>query len=62
MWSSIGVGVFSQFWLRRRLSNIYNKYSHLIGAALDGGPYIIIFILSFAVFGSVPNVDAEAGT
>lgn len=52
IWSSIAVGVFSQFWLRRRLPKIYNKYNYLIGAALDGGSQIVIFILSFAVFGA----------
>ncbi|KAM6516931.1 hypothetical protein FSOLCH5_007880 [Fusarium solani] len=52
IWSSIAVGVFSQVYLRRRLPNIYNKYNYLIGAALDGGSQIIIFILSFAVFGA----------
>ncbi|KAH8692825.1 peptide transporter MTD1 [Talaromyces proteolyticus] len=50
--SSIAVGVFSQVWLRRRLPSIYNKYNYLIGAALDGGSQIMIFILSFAVFGA----------
>ncbi|KAF9873385.1 peptide transporter mtd1 [Colletotrichum karsti] len=52
IWSSIAVGVFSQFWLRRRLPRIYNKYNYLIGAALDGGSQVVIFILSFAVFGA----------
>lgn len=52
VWSSIAVGVFSQFWLRRRVPEIYNKYNYLIGAALDGGSQIVVFILSFAVFGA----------
>ncbi|KAL5340174.1 OPT oligopeptide transporter protein-domain-containing protein [Aspergillus crustosus] len=52
VWSSIAVGVFSQFWLRRRMPGIYNKYNYLIGAALDGGSQLIIFILSFAVLGA----------
>ena len=52
IWSSIAVGVFSQVWLRRRMPNIYNKYNYLIGAALDGGAQIVIFILSFAVYGA----------
>ncbi|PIG86197.1 OPT peptide transporter Mtd1 [Aspergillus arachidicola] len=52
IWSSIVVGLFSQFWLRRRLPEIYNKYNYLIGAAMDGGSQIIIFILSFAVLGA----------
>ncbi|KAL4916766.1 OPT oligopeptide transporter protein-domain-containing protein [Aspergillus aurantiobrunneus] len=52
VWSSIAVGVFSQFWLRRRMPKIYNEYNYLIGAALDGGSQLIIFILSFAVLGA----------
>ncbi|KAI1097469.1 putative OPT peptide transporter Mtd1 [Jackrogersella minutella] len=52
MWSSIAVGVFSQLWLRRRMPGIYNKYNYLIGAGLDGGSQLVIFILSFAVFGA----------
>lgn len=52
MWSSIAVGVFSQIWLRKRMPNIYNKYNYLIGAALDGGSQIVVFVLSFAVFGA----------
>ncbi|KAJ5986607.1 OPT peptide transporter Mtd1 [Penicillium sp. IBT 35674x] len=52
VWSSIAVGVFSQFYLRRRLPQIYNKYNYLIGAAMDGGSQIVIFVLSFAVLGA----------
>lgn len=52
IWSSIAVGLFSQIWLRRRLPRVYNKYNFLIGAALDGGSQIVIFVLSFAVFGA----------
>lgn len=50
--STIVVGVFSQFWLRRRMPRIYNKYNYLVGAALDGGSQIVVFVLSFAVFGA----------
>ncbi|KAF2663875.1 OPT peptide transporter Mtd1 [Microthyrium microscopicum] len=52
IWSSIIVGVFSQLYLRRRLPRIYNEYNYLIGAALDGGAQIVVFILSFAVLGA----------
>ena len=52
IWSSIAVGIFSQFWLRKRVPKVYNKYNYLIGAALDGGSQIVIFVLSFAVFGA----------
>ena len=52
VWSSIAVGIFSQCYLRRRLPRTFGKYNYLIGAALDGGSQIVIFILSFAVFGA----------
>ncbi|KXT10608.1 hypothetical protein AC579_7524 [Pseudocercospora musae] len=50
IWSSIAiqVGVFLQVWLRRH-PNICNKYNYLIGATLDGGSQLVIFLLSFAV-------------
>ncbi|KAF7558226.1 hypothetical protein G7Z17_g96 [Cylindrodendrum hubeiense] len=62
IWSSIAVGVFSQFWLRRRLPRIYNNYNYLIGAALDGGSQIVIFILSFAVFGAIVEMAPKSLT
>jgi OPT family oligopeptide transporter len=52
IWSSIAVGVFSQVWLRRRRPRLYNNYNYLIGAALDGGSQVVVFVLSFAVFGA----------
>ncbi|KAK4560737.1 hypothetical protein LTR86_005316 [Recurvomyces mirabilis] len=55
IWSTIAVGVVSQIYLRKRLPGIYNKYNYLIGAALDGGSQIIIFVLSFAVYGASGN-------
>ncbi|CAK3789992.1 peptide transporter MTD1 [Lecanosticta acicola] len=52
IWSTIAVGFFSQVYLRKRFPEIFNKYNYLIGAALDGGVQLVIFILSFAVFGA----------
>jgi hypothetical protein len=50
--SSILVGLVSQFWLRRYHSGWYRKYTYILGGALDGGAQVMIFILSFAVFGA----------
>jgi hypothetical protein len=50
--SSILVGVASQLWLRRYHPGWYRKYNYILGGALDGGAQIMIFILSFAVFGA----------
>jgi hypothetical protein len=46
------IGFGSQWYLRRYYPNIFIKYNYLVSAALDGGTSIIIFILSFAIFGA----------
>ncbi|KAH9002452.1 oligopeptide transporter [Lactarius hatsudake] len=50
--SIIIVGVVSQLWLRRYHPGWYRKYNYILGGALDGGAQVMIFILSFAVFGA----------
>ncbi|KAG6328511.1 hypothetical protein ID866_10578 [Astraeus odoratus] len=50
--SSIIVGIVSQFWLRNYHPSWFRKYNYILGGALDGGAQIMIFILSFAVFGA----------
>ncbi|KAL0960200.1 hypothetical protein HGRIS_011834 [Hohenbuehelia grisea] len=50
--SSIIVGLVSQLWLRRYHPGWYRKYNYILGGALDGGAQVMIFILSFAVFGA----------
>ncbi|KAI0923949.1 hypothetical protein AcV5_009341 [Taiwanofungus camphoratus] len=50
--SSIIVGLVSQLWLRRYHPAFYKKYNLILGGALDGGAQVMIFILSFAVFGA----------
>ncbi|RDB27799.1 Oligopeptide transporter 6 [Hypsizygus marmoreus] len=50
--SSIIVGLVSQLWLRRYHPGWYKKYNYILGGALDGGAQVMIFILSFAVFGA----------
>ncbi|KAH9998274.1 oligopeptide transporter [Russula vinacea] len=50
--SSILVGLTSQLWLRRYHPGWYRKYNYILGGALDGGAQVMIFILSFAVFGA----------
>jgi len=52
MTSSILVGLASQFWLRRYHPGWYRKYNYILGGALDGGAQVMIFMLSFAVFGA----------
>lgn len=50
--SSIIVGLVSQFWLRKYHPGWFRKYNYVLGGALDGGAQVMIFILSFAVFGA----------
>ncbi|KAK0192884.1 peptide transporter MTD1 [Armillaria mellea] len=54
--SCIIVGLVSQLWLRRYHPVWYRKYNYILGGALDGGAQVMIFILSFAVFGA-SNVE-----
>ncbi|TFK37910.1 OPT oligopeptide transporter protein-domain-containing protein [Crucibulum laeve] len=54
-WSCVAIGFASQWWLRTRRSGWFIKYNYLLSAALDGGSQIILFILSFAVFGASGN-------
>ncbi|KAF8182028.1 OPT oligopeptide transporter [Pholiota molesta] len=51
-WSCVVIGIFSQWWLRTRHPAWFVKYNYLMSAALDGGSQVILFILSFAVFGA----------
>ncbi|KXN87768.1 Oligopeptide transporter 6 [Leucoagaricus sp. SymC.cos] len=50
--SSILVGLMSQLWLRKYHPGWYKKYNYILGGALDGGAQVMIFVLSFAVFGA----------
>ncbi|RPD55663.1 oligopeptide transporter [Lentinus tigrinus ALCF2SS1-7] len=50
--SSFLVGLVSQLWLRRYHPGWFKKYNYILGGALDGGAQVMIFILSFAVFGA----------
>lgn len=50
--SSIIVGLISQLWLRKYHPGWYKKYNYILGGALDGGSQVMIFVLSFAVFGA----------
>jgi OPT oligopeptide transporter protein len=45
------IGAFSQFYLRKYHPNWFIKYNYILSAAMEGGTQVLIFILSFAVFG-----------
>lgn len=50
--SYFAIAWFSQWWLRTRYPGWFAKYNYILGAALDGGTQVMVFILSFAVFGA----------
>ncbi|KAG2078171.1 hypothetical protein BDR04DRAFT_999724 [Suillus decipiens] len=47
------VGFMCQWWLRTRHPHWFARYNYLVAAALDGGTQVMVFVLSFAVEGSV---------
>jgi len=50
--TTVAAGVISQVWLRRYHPGWFRKYIYILGGAVDGGTQIIVFVLSFAVFGA----------
>lgn len=50
--SYFAIAFLSQWWLRTRYPTWFAKYNYIIGAALDGGTQVMVFILSFAVQGA----------
>ncbi|OJA15602.1 hypothetical protein AZE42_10123 [Rhizopogon vesiculosus] len=46
------VAFLSQWWVRTRYPRWFVKYNYIVGAALDGGTQVMVFILSFAVQGA----------
>ncbi|RFU31628.1 hypothetical protein B7463_g4723, partial [Scytalidium lignicola] len=46
-----GLGFFAQWYLRKKYPNFFIKYNYITSAALDGGTQVMVFILTFAVFG-----------
>ncbi|KAI0819456.1 OPT oligopeptide transporter [Trametes gibbosa] len=57
-WTCLVLGYASQVWARSRRPKWFKKYNYLTSAALDGGSQVILFILSFAVFGASGNAVA----
>ncbi|KIY50624.1 OPT superfamily oligopeptide transporter [Fistulina hepatica ATCC 64428] len=54
-WSCFVIGILSQWYIRTRYPRWFVKYNYLLSAGLDGGSQVILFILSFAVFGASGN-------
>ncbi|ETW81029.1 oligopeptide transporter [Heterobasidion irregulare TC 32-1] len=50
--SYFSIAWFSQWYLRTRYPKWFAKYNYILGAALDGGTQVMVFILSFAVQGA----------
>ncbi|TRM66262.1 OPT oligopeptide transporter protein-domain-containing protein [Schizophyllum amplum] len=52
------LGIFSQWFVRRRFPRWFTKYNYIVAGALDGGTQVISFILNLAVFGAVGSEHA----
>lgn len=52
------VGFIAQGYVRKHHPEKFIKYNYLVSAALDGGAQVMVFILSFAVFGGSGNAVA----
>ncbi|GAA5866212.1 hypothetical protein JCM8547_007204 [Rhodosporidiobolus lusitaniae] len=49
------LGIFSQFYLRKYRATWFRKYNYIMSAALDGGTQFMVFIATFALFGAAGN-------
>ncbi|KAH8825162.1 oligopeptide transporter [Flagelloscypha sp. PMI_526] len=50
--TSIIVGILSQVWLRRYHTQWFKTFNYILAGGLDGGAQVMIFVLSFAVYGA----------
>ncbi|TDL19028.1 hypothetical protein BD410DRAFT_830603 [Rickenella mellea] len=50
--TTVIVGVLSQVWLRRCGPVWFIQYNYILRAQLDCGSQVMIFVLSFALFGA----------
>ncbi|KIW00506.1 OPT family small oligopeptide transporter [Verruconis gallopava] len=53
--SYFAIGFLAQGWLRIYRPQWFVDYNYLLSAALDGGTQVMVFILTFAVFGGSGN-------
>lgn len=51
IWSQIATGLWSQWYMRLRHPQWFSKYNYIVGGGLDAGAKVMMFILTFAVFG-----------
>ncbi|KAH8822770.1 OPT oligopeptide transporter protein-domain-containing protein [Flagelloscypha sp. PMI_526] len=54
-WTCAIIGFTSQWYMRTRYPKWFAKKNYLLSAGLDGGSQVVLFILSFAVFGASGN-------
>lgn len=45
------LGFIAQWYLRKYYPMFFVKYNYIVSAGLDGGTQVMVFILTFAVFG-----------
>ncbi|KAF4962972.1 hypothetical protein F66182_18151, partial [Fusarium sp. NRRL 66182] len=52
IFNQVASGFFVQYYLRNYHPRFFKDYSYLIAGAFDGASLLVLFILSFAVFGA----------
>ncbi|ERT03368.1 opt peptide transporter [Sporothrix schenckii 1099-18] len=52
IWSMLGAGFFCQYYLRNHYPRVFKNYMYMVTGAWDGAVLMVLFILSFAVFGA----------
>lgn len=52
------IGIFGQYFLRKYRPKYFVKWNYLVSAAMDGGTQVLVFLLTFAVFGGSGNAVA----
>ncbi|GJJ06767.1 hypothetical protein Clacol_000963 [Clathrus columnatus] len=48
----MAIGLISHFYIRKYHAGWFRKYNYLLGAAIDGGAQIFVFVFSFALAGA----------
>ena len=52
IFSQLGAGFFCQYYLRNYKPRIFKNYMYMVTGAWDGAVLLVLFVLSFAVFGA----------
>jgi hypothetical protein len=51
IWSYYIIGYVGQYYLRKYRPKYFVRWNYLVSAAMDGGTQVLLFLMTFAVFG-----------